>query len=90
MIFLIFHYIFDMNGLDGNLIKLDIVSTWIGEIIPIFSVKNPDMVLQDVIKKTDDALNHVVVLRPESVKVEYYFPASWMQEPESLKTLEEF
>jgi len=39
---------------------------------------------------TMDDNSHVVVLNPEGHKVDYYFLAAWEQEPDGIKTLNEF
>ncbi len=39
---------------------------------------------------TGDNLNHVVVLKPSDKQLTYYFLAIWEQEPQSVKTKEEF
>lgn len=44
----------------------------------------------DLIQLTEDQLNHVVVLRPRNKKIEYFFAAAWEQEPEGVKSIEEF
>lgn len=38
----------------------------------------------------EDNLNHVVILKPENNKVNYYFLAAWVQEPNGIKTEEAF
>ena len=39
---------------------------------------------------TEDALSHIVKLKPENSKVEYYFCAAWEQEPDGIKSDKEF
>lgn len=43
-----------------------------------------------LVKLAEDALNHVVILKPEDNKVSYYFLAAWDQEPDGIKTKDEF
>jgi hypothetical protein len=45
---------------------------------------------KDLIKQTEDKLSHVLVLRPSNSKVEYYFTAAWIQEPNGIKNQNEF
>jgi hypothetical protein len=44
----------------------------------------------EVIETTDDMYNWVVVLRPVSGQLNYYFLAAWEQEPGGIQTQEEF
>ena len=44
----------------------------------------------DFLERRDDAVNHLVVLRPSGGKLTYYFAAAWVQEPGGIKTIEEF
>jgi len=39
---------------------------------------------------TGDHLNHVAILKPENKELTYYFLAVWEQEPENIRTKEEF
>lgn len=43
-----------------------------------------------LIKNTEDDKNHVVVLKPENNEVSYYFLAAWEQEPNGIKTQQQF
>lgn len=45
---------------------------------------------KDKITVTEDALNEVVVLKPEEGTLTYYFLAAWEQEPGGIKNEEEF
>jgi len=45
---------------------------------------------RDLIKVARDALNHVVILRPEKGQVAYYSLAAWEQEPGGIKDKESF
>ena len=45
---------------------------------------------QQLIDVTEDELNHVVVLRPDSHQLIYYFVAAWEQEPDGVKTQQQF
>ncbi len=38
----------------------------------------------------EDELNHVVILKPENNRVSYYFLAAWDQEPNGIKTKDDF
>jgi hypothetical protein len=44
----------------------------------------------DLIKLSEDDLNHVVILKPSNNKLTYYFLAAWEQEPGGIKSKEEF
>jgi hypothetical protein len=44
----------------------------------------------DLIEVTEDQLSHVVVLKPENGRLTYYFLGAWEQEPNGIKTAEEF
>lgn len=44
----------------------------------------------ELVEKTEDKLNHVVVLKPQSGKVAYYYCAAWDQEPGGIKSEDEF
>lgn len=44
----------------------------------------------DLIEVTEDQLSHVVVLKPENGQLTYYFLGAWEQEPNGIKTAEEF
>ncbi|KPL14409.1 MAG: hypothetical protein AMS26_10705 [Bacteroides sp. SM23_62] len=43
-----------------------------------------------LIEITEDELSHVVVLEPDNGSLTYYFLAAWEQEPDGIKTKEEF
>lgn len=43
-----------------------------------------------LIEHTDDKFSHIVKLKPVNDKVEYYFCANWVQEPNSIKNEKEF
>ncbi len=43
-----------------------------------------------MLQLTEDDLNHVIVLKPENGKVSYYFLAAWIQEPNGIKTSQDF
>jgi hypothetical protein len=45
---------------------------------------------QDQVKLTEDSTSEIVVLRPISGRVSYYFGAAWEQEPGGIKNEEEF
>ncbi len=45
---------------------------------------------QDLIKITEDEYSHVLVLKPETGKMTYYFLAAWEKEPDGIKTENEF
>ncbi len=42
------------------------------------------------VQLAEDELNHVVILKPENNKVSYYFLAAWVQEPDGIRTQQEF
>jgi hypothetical protein len=44
----------------------------------------------DLIEMSEDQHSHVVVLKPENGRLTYYFLAAWEQEPNGIKTAEEF
>jgi len=44
----------------------------------------------DLIEVTEDEFSHVLVLKPETGKLTYYFLAAWEKEPNGIKTKEEF
>ena len=44
----------------------------------------------DLIEISEDELNYVVVLKPYQNQIIYYFLAAWEQEPEGIKSIEEF
>jgi len=44
----------------------------------------------DLIEISDDELNHLVILKPEAGKLNYYFAAAWEGEPDGVKTRAEF
>lgn len=44
----------------------------------------------DAVEVTEDNLNHVVVLRPASGRLEYYFLAAWEQEPGGITSKQQF
>jgi hypothetical protein len=44
----------------------------------------------DLIEVTEDQLSHVLVLKPEGGKLTYYFLGAWEQEPNGIRTTEEF
>ncbi|MDZ7292279.1 MAG: DUF4861 domain-containing protein [candidate division KSB1 bacterium] len=44
----------------------------------------------DLIEVSEDQYSHVVVLKPESGQLIYYFLAAWEEEPGGIKTAEEF
>ena len=43
-----------------------------------------------LIELTEDALNYVLKLKPENGKADYYFCAAWEQEPDGIKTKNDF
>jgi len=45
---------------------------------------------KDLIELTEDKLSHVVVLKPENGNLAYHFLAAWEQEPNGIKTKDEF
>lgn len=45
---------------------------------------------EDLIERTEDALSHLVVLRPVNRQLTYYFLAAWEQEPDGITSLEAF
>jgi hypothetical protein len=45
---------------------------------------------KDVIEITEDKLSHVVVMKPENGKLTYYSLAAWEQEPNGIRTKDEF
>ena len=45
---------------------------------------------KQLIEITEDELNHVVVMKPESQRVTYYFLAAWEQEPTGIKSKQAF
>lgn len=45
---------------------------------------------KDLIELTEDQLNHVVVLKPENGNLTYHFLAAWEQEPNGIRTKDEF
>jgi hypothetical protein len=42
------------------------------------------------IERRADAVSELVVLRPENGSLKYYFAAAWQQEPNGIKSVEEF
>ena len=44
----------------------------------------------DLIKLTEDQHSRIVVLKPQNGRVNYYFLGAWEQEPNGIKTAEEF
>lgn len=44
----------------------------------------------DLIEVTGDQFSHVVVLKPENSRLTYHFLGAWEQEPNGIKTAEEF
>lgn len=44
----------------------------------------------DLLERREDAVSHLVVLRPGGGKLTYYFAAAWVQEPGGIKTIDEF
>ena len=44
----------------------------------------------DLIKFSEDKLSHIIQLKPEQGKVEYYFCAAWEQEPYGITTEKDF
>ena len=42
------------------------------------------------IERRDDKVSHLVVLRPANGSLKYYFAAAWQQEPNGIKSVEEF
>jgi hypothetical protein len=44
----------------------------------------------DLIEVAEDQFSHVVVLKPENDRLTYYFLGAWEQEPNGIKTAEEF
>jgi Domain of unknown function (DUF4861) len=44
----------------------------------------------DLMEVSEDQLSHVVVLRPANGRLTYYFLGAWEQEPNGIKTAEEF
>ena len=44
----------------------------------------------DLIELTEDSLNHVVILKPNDGKLEYYFLAAWEKEPSGIRSEAEF
>ncbi len=44
----------------------------------------------DLIKLSEDKLNHVIILKPSNQRLTYYFLAAWEQEPGGIKSEEEF
>ena len=57
-----------------------------GDNLGIAVLYNP----KDLIEITQDKNSHVVVLKPEANKAEYYFLAAWELEPDGIKTGEQF
>lgn len=45
---------------------------------------------ENLIELTEDNLSHILKLRPINAKVKYYFTAAWEQEPNGIKTQEQF
>ncbi|MCI0512807.1 DUF4861 family protein, partial [candidate division KSB1 bacterium] len=45
---------------------------------------------KDLIELTEDKLSHVVVLKPENGNLTYHFLAAWEQEPNGIRTKDEF
>lgn len=45
---------------------------------------------KDLLKITEDNLNHVVVLKPDRKQLTYYFLAAWEQEPVGIRNIDEF
>jgi len=45
---------------------------------------------KDLVKMTEDSINHVVVLKPEDGRLCYYLLGAWEKEPEGIKTEREF
>ncbi len=45
---------------------------------------------KDLIELTEDKLSYVVVLKPENSQLNYHFLAAWEQEPNAIKTKDEF
>lgn len=44
----------------------------------------------DLIKRTEDKLSHIVVLKPDNGKLKYYFADAWDQEKNGIKNISEF
>lgn len=44
----------------------------------------------DLLEVTEDQFSHVVVLKPENGRLTYYFLGAWEQEPNGIRTAEEF
>lgn len=44
----------------------------------------------DLIETNEDKHSHVVILKPENGRLTYYFLGAWEQEPDGIKTQEEF
>ena len=45
---------------------------------------------RDLIERRDDAVNELVILRPDNGKLAYYFAAAWQQESNGIATIDEF
>ncbi len=45
---------------------------------------------KDLIELTEDELSYVIKIKPDNSYTEYYFCAAWVQEPNGIKTEEEF
>lgn len=45
---------------------------------------------KDLIEITQDGVSEIVKLKPNNGKIEYYFCAAWEQEPDGIKTQDEF
>jgi hypothetical protein len=44
----------------------------------------------DILQRSDDDVSHIIVLRPHDGRLVYYFAAAWEQEPNGIKTIDEF
>lgn len=44
----------------------------------------------NLIRITEDAMSHIVVLKPQNEKLSYYFLAAWEKEPDGITNKEEF